>query len=146
MAWSSCDEELVALGQLPLQGGGVLLHGGLGLVGGLGGLEGERLEVLDLLLDGDEPVGERLGGRRVLLDLGGVALLGRLVGHEHGLPGVADDLLELLHGAVEAHLGLLLVGDDVGGLLPEPPVLVLRLGDRLLELDLRVGLLVERPS
>ena len=45
--------------------------------------------------------------------------------------------------AVEPHLGLLLVGDDVGGLLLEPPVLVLRLDDGLLELDLRVGLLVE---
>ena len=33
-------QELVALGQLPLQGGGVLLHGRLGLVGGLGGLQG----------------------------------------------------------------------------------------------------------
>ena len=82
----------------------------------------------------------------VLLDLGGVALLGGLVGHQHRLPGVAGDLLELLQGPVEPHLGLLLVGDDVGGLLPEPPVLVLRLGDGLLELDLRVGLRVERPS
>ena len=67
-----------------------------------------------------------------------------LVGHDHGLAGVGVDLLELLHRAVEAHLGLLLVGDDVGRLLGEAAVLVLRLDDRLLELDLRVGLLVER--
>ena len=92
---------------------------------------------------GDQAGGERLGGGGELLDLGGVARLGGLVGHEHGLLGVARDLLELLHGPVEAHLGLLLVGDDVGRLLPEAAVLVLRLGDRLLELDLRVGLRVE---
>ena len=55
-------------------------------------------------------------------------------------------LLQLLHGPVEAHLGLLLVGDDVGRLLLEPPVLLLGLHDGLLELDLRVGVLVELPG
>ena len=38
----------------------------------------------------------------------------------------------------------LLVGDDVRRLLLEPAVLVLRLGDGLFELDLGIGLLVER--
>ena len=64
--------------------------------------------------------------------LGGVAGLGRLVGHEHGLAGVAVELLELAHRPVQLHLGLLLLGDDVGRVLLEPPVLVLRLGDGLL--------------
>ena len=73
----------------------------------------------------------------------GVAGLGGLVGHEQGLAGVAVDLLELAHGAVEPQLGLLLVGDDVGGLLLEPALLVLRLGDGLLELDLGVGALFQ---
>ena len=45
----------------------------------------------------------------------------------NGLPGVAVHLLELLDRAVEPHLGLLLVGDDVGRLLPEPTVLLLGL-------------------
>src|SRR5205807_6742908 len=40
----------------------------------------------------------------------------------------------------------LLIGDDVGGLLAQPPVLLLRLHDRLLELHLRIGPLVERPG
>ena len=56
------------------------------------------------------------------------------------------DLLELFHRSVEAHLGLLLVGDDVGRLLAEPAVLLLRLHDRLLELHLRVGALAERAG
>ena len=56
---------------------------------------------------------------------------------------VPRDLVELLEGALQPHLRLLLVRDDVRGLLGEAPVLVLRLPDRLLELDLRVGALFE---
>ncbi len=105
-------QQLLALGQLLLEGHRVLADRGLGLVGGLGGLELELLEILDLTLDGDEPVGEGLGGVGVFGGLGRIARLLGLVGHQHGLAGVGVELLVLLHRPVEPHLGLLLVGDD----------------------------------
>ena len=77
---------------------------------------------------------------------GRVAPLVGVVGHEHRLAGLAVELLQLLQAPVQAQLGLTLVGDDVGGLLLEAQVLVLRLADRLLELDLGVGPLVERSG
>jgi hypothetical protein len=103
----------------------------------------EGLEVLDLGFEPDHAVGERFGCVRVLACLVGVAGLCGLVGHDHSLTRVARDLLELLERARQAHLGLLLVGDDVRRLLLEPPMLVLGLGDGLFELDLRVGVLLE---
>ena len=67
----------------------------------------------------------------------------RLVGEQQRLTRVARDLVEVVLRAVEPHLGLLLVRDDVGGLLGEAPVLLLRLLDRLLELHLGIGALLE---
>ena len=55
-------------------------------------------------------------------------------GHHQRLAGVGVELLELGHLAVEPQLALLLVGDDVGRLFLQPPVLGLGLGERLLEL------------
>jgi hypothetical protein len=101
------------------------------------------LELLDLRFEGDQLVGERLGGRGHLGGLVGVAGAGGLVGHQHRLAGVGRQLLQVAHAGVEAHLGLLLVGDDRGGLLDEQLVLLLGLGDRLFQLDLGVRLLIE---
>ena len=143
-AWSSWLSSFWRSDSLRLQRHRVGGDRRLGLIGRLRRLQDQRLERLDLLLHRDEAVGERLGRLRVLERLLGVARLGGVVGHEHGLTGGAVDLLQLLHRPVQPHLGLLLVGDDVGRLLLEAPVLVLRLHDRLLELDLRVGPLVER--
>ena len=77
--------------------------------------------------------------RVVLRGLVGVAGLLGVGGHHQRLAGVGVELLELGHLAVQADLGLLLVGDDVGRLLLQPAVLLLRLGDRLLELHRRIG-------
>ena len=59
------------------------------------------------------------------------------------LARVGGDLRQLLLRAGEAHLRLLLVRDDVRGLLGEAAVLVLGFGDRLLELHLGVGARLE---
>jgi hypothetical protein len=67
----------------------------------------------------------------------------RLVGQRQRLAGRALQLLDLAHLAGELHLELALVADDGRGLLGELLVLALRLLDRLLDLDLRVGVLVE---
>ena len=75
--------------------------------------------------------------------LGFVATLHGLVGHHHGLAGVAGELFVFDHCLVEAHLGLLLMSNDVGGLLFQALMLVFRLANRLLELHLRVGVLLE---
>jgi hypothetical protein len=64
--------------------------------------------------------------------------------HDQRLTGVGVELLELGHLGVQPKLALLLVGDDVGRLLLQSAVLVLGLGDRLLQLHLRIGALVER--
>ena len=106
-----------------------------------------RLEALDLLLD-LRSAGWRTPRPPTCTRAAFVAspAFWALVGHDQAWRALAVELLELVHLAVEPHLGLLLVGDDVGRLLLEPPVLVLGLGDRLLELDLGVGPLVERPG
>ena len=81
--------------------------------------------------------------------LGGLGLVAPLVGvgrHDQRLAGVAVDLLQLAELSVQAHLGLGAVGDDARRLLPKAPVLVLRIADRLLELDLGVGALFERAG
>ena len=124
----------------------VLGHRRLGLIGGLGGLQRQRLEVLDLGLELDEPVGERLGRRGVL---GGLRRRRRPSAASSAMSTACRALALTFSSSsiepVQAHLGLLLAGDDVGRLLLEAAVLVLRLGDGLLELDLGVGLLVELP-
>ena len=73
----------------------------------------------------------------------GVAGLRLLVGQHQRLLRRRVGLRVVVHRAVEVHLELLLVGDDVRRLLRELAMLVARLGDRLLELDLRVGRLLE---
>ena len=74
-------QELLALGQLLLQGQRVLLNRGAGLISGLGRLKAEGLQVVDLILGGDEAVGERFGRLVVLPGLAGVAPLGGVLGH-----------------------------------------------------------------
>ncbi len=101
------------------------------------------LEVFDLALERDHPVGERLGRPGVFGHLLLVAPLLGVVGHHHGLACIVGDLLVLLHGAVESDLGLLLIGDHVRSLFLQAPVLLVCLGDGLLELDLGIGPLVE---
>ena len=75
--------------------------------------------------------------------LGGVPGLFRLGGHDERLAGVGVEPLQVGHALVEAQLRLLLAGDDVGRLLLQPPVLVLGLAERLLELHGGIGHLVE---
>ena len=120
----------------------VLLDGRLGLIGGFGGLEMHRLQALDLLLENEEPVGELLGGRRVLIDFPSIASGGGLLSHQNGLAGVGIGLLELFKRVVDAHLGLLLIGHHVGRLFAEATVLILGLGDGLFELHLGIGCLL----
>ena len=62
-ACSSCVRSFWRSASLLLEELAVLGDRRLGLIGGLRGLQRHRLEVLDLLLELDEPVGERLGGR-----------------------------------------------------------------------------------
>ena len=137
-------EQALTLAQLLLERHRVLLHGALGRVGVLRGFEQHRPEVLDLALERDEPVRERLRGRLVLRAPSSAVALGcRLVGEQQRLARVPRHLVELFLSPVEPHLRLLLVRDDVRGLLGEAPVLILRFRDRLLELDLRIGVLLE---
>ena len=99
--------------------------------------------LVDLVLHRDEAAGEGLGRRGVLARLGRVAVLGGLVGHDQRLAGVGGERLVVAHLPVEAELGLLLVGDDVGRLVLEAAVLLLGLADGLLELHLGIGALGE---
>ena len=66
-------QQLGLLGELLLQEPAVLGDRRLGLVRRLGRLEDHRLQALDVLLDLDQLVGDRLGGRRVLRRLRRVA-------------------------------------------------------------------------
>src|SRR4029453_8597959 len=75
----------------------------------------------------------------------GLAVAVRLVREEEGLARRRVRLLVLLDRALQPHLRLLLVRDDVGGLLGQTAVLLLRFLDRLLELDLRVSRFLELP-
>ena len=75
--------------------------------------------------------------------LGLVARGAGLVGQHERLPGRALQLLDLGHLPGQLHLELALVADHRRGLLDQRLVLALRLLDRLLDLDLRVGVLVD---
>ena len=136
-------QQLLLLGELLLQQTTVLLHGGLGLIGRLGGVDDHRLQAFHVALDLDELVGDALGRSVVLSGLGGVAALVCVGGHDERLARRGVELLQLGHLGVEAQLGLLLAGDHVGRLLLEPSVLVLSLTQRLLELHCRIRVLVE---
>ena len=136
-------QELGSLRELLLEVEGVRLHR---LAGGLG--RGDRLvvqalHVLHGRLLGHELHGERLRGVLVLRGARGVARTRRLVGHQQRLTRGALQLLDLLDRAPQLQLELLLVADDGGGLLRQQLVLPLGLLDRLLDLDLRVGLLLD---
>ena len=138
-------EEALALGELLLQGGGVLLDGGLGLIGGLGRPAGAG--VLSSSISASRAM-RRLANASAAV-VYSVALVASPFLVASSAMSTAWRALPLTFSSssmrpVQPQLGLLLVGDDVGGLLLEPAVLLLRLGDRLLELDLRIGLLVER--
>lgn len=103
----------------------------------------QGLEVLDALLARHQLRRERFGGVGVLGGLGGVPGGGGLVGQRQGLADVGLQLLDIGELTVQAHLQLPLVADDLGSLLGECLVLTLRLFDGLLDLDLRVGVLVD---
>jgi hypothetical protein len=70
----------------------------------------------------------------ILERLRGITLRRRLVGEQQRLARVRGDLVELFGRAVETHLCLLLVRDDVRGLFRQAPVLLLRLLDCLFQL------------
>jgi hypothetical protein len=72
-----------------------------------------------------------------------VAVGARLVGHHQRLLGLPLELLDLRHLPGQLHLQLPLVADDRRSLLRERLVLVLRVFDRLLDLHLRIGVLVD---
>ena len=77
------------------------------------------------------------------MGLFGVAGGGGLVGCLEGGAGLGLQVLLGLNQAVEFHLQLVAVADDVGGLLGDVLVLLLRGCDGLLDLHLRVGILVD---
>ena len=143
LACSSWVSSWVRSASLLLQRHRVLLDGLLGLLGGLERLVVQALEVLHRLLGRDQLGRERRRGLLVLRRLGLVAGRARLVGEHERLAGRALQLLDLGHLPRELHLELALVADDGGGLLRQRLVLALRLLDRLLDLDLGVGVLVE---
>ena len=121
----------------------VLLDGLLGLARRLQRLIVQALEVLDALLGGHQLRGERLRGIGVLGGLGGITSGGRLIGQGERLTDVDLQLLDVGQLAVQPHLQLALVADDLGRLLREPLVLPLRLFDGLLNLHLRIGVFVD---
>ena len=67
-------EQTLTFAELLLQRGRVLLHGTLGRIGVLRGVEQHGLEPLDLVLERDEAVRERLRGLLVFERFRGVAL------------------------------------------------------------------------
>jgi hypothetical protein len=103
----------------------------------------EGLQVLHRLLAGDQLGGQGLRGLLVLLRLGLVTGGTGPVGENQGLASHALKLLDLGHLPGQLHLELPLVADDGRGLLHESLVLALSILDGLLDLDLRVGVLVD---
>ena len=120
-----------------------LLDRAAGLLGGLQGLVVAALEVLHRLLGGDQLGGERLRGVLVLGRLGRVAAGPRLVGEHQRLPGGGLQLLDLAELPVQPHLQLPLVAEHGRGLVGQRLVPLLLGLDRLRDLDLRVGALVD---
>ena len=135
-------EQLGALGDLLLQHHRVLLDRLLGLRRGLQGLVVQALEVLDALFGGDQLGGEGLGGVGVFGGLAGVARGGGLIRKGQRLANVGLQLLDVGQLAVEPHLKLALVADDLGGLLGQRLVLALGVLNRLLDLHLGIGVFV----
>src|SRR4029077_16383481 len=84
-----------------------------------------------------------LGGSVVLRCFCLVAGLLRVRRHHQGLARIRIELLELRHLAVQSQFALLLIRDDVGGLLLQPAVLRLGFGQRLLQLNGGVGAVLE---
>ena len=74
-------------------------------------------------LDLDQLSGDRFSGAGVLRRLAGVSGLLGVGGHDQRLARIGVQLLQLGHLAVQTDLGLLLAGDDVGGLLLQTLVL-----------------------
>ena len=111
--------------------------------GRLGGALGHGVQILHGRLGADQLGGERARGVLVGGGLGLVAGVARLLGQQQGLTGVGLELLGFLDRPGELQLELALVADHGGSLLREQGVLLPRLLDRLLDLDLRVGYLVE---
>ena len=136
-------EQLGAFGDLGLQHHRVLLDGLLGLHRGLQGLIVQGLEILDALLGGDQLRGEGLGGVVVLGGLGGIARGDSLIGQRQRLAHVSLQLLDIGQLAVQPHLQLTLVADDLGGLLSECLVLALSILNGLLDLHLGIGIFVD---
>ena len=135
--------QLGALGQRRLQPHPALLDRAAGLLGGLQRLVVAALEVLHRLLGGDQLGGEGLGGVLVLGGLGRVAAGPGLVGEHQRLAGGGLQLLDLAELPVEPHLQLPLVAQHGRGLVGQRLVALLLGLDRLGDLDLRVGPLVD---
>ncbi len=103
----------------------------------------QRLQVFDGCLAGHQLAGE---GLRCLLVLRGLDLIaGRpsLVSEDERLACRVLHLLDFTQLASQAHLELTPVAEDGRSLLGQRLMLALRVVDRLLDLDLRIGLLIE---
>ena len=132
-------QEGLALREFLLQGDRVLADRIAGAAGRSGRRHCRGLELLHLALERDAPVGE---GHCGSLEAGGLLLApitASSVGEGERLAGRCVGLLEIVDRSIEPDLELLLVCDDVGGLLRQQTVLLASVGDGLFELDLRVG-------
>ncbi len=138
-------QQARALGKLPLQPRGVVLDGTTGLLCRGGGLLVQGLELLQRTLHGHELAGESPCGLLVPFAAGRIAVRVGRIGEYDGLARGCGQAFRLVDLTCHPHLQLPLVTHHGGGLPDECLMLALGLSNRLVDLDPRIGPVVQLP-